>query len=156
MARQGSRATHAILSEPHAGVNAALGAASRIMGHAMFIVAWEGTPPRDKDEWTAILREVLAGELGSYRVVFRHAPRGWRFELEWRDDGRTGDAELVANSPESVGYNIYVNLAGSGKPLDPGWRPETRGDAAAARGGSSSPAAPPSRRAEGTRKTPGR
>ena len=89
----------------------------------MFIVAWEGTPPKDKHEWTEILREVLAGELGSYRVVFRRAARGWRFELEWRDDGRTGDVELVANSPDSVGYNIYVNLAGNGKPVDPGWRP---------------------------------
>ena len=85
----------------------------------MFIVAWEGTPPPDKDEWTGILREVLAGELGSYRVVFRNGGRGWRFELEWRDDGRTGgDAEVVANSQDSVSYNIYINLAGSGKPLD--------------------------------------
>ena len=121
----------------------------------MFIVAWEGTPPQDKDEWTAILREVLAGELGSYRVVFRHAPRGWRFELEWRDDGRTQGAEVVANSPDSVGYNIYVNLAGSGKPLDPGWRPPTLGEDAA-KPASSSPAAPRSRPAAGTRTTRGR
>jgi hypothetical protein len=117
----------------------------------MFIVAWEGAPPPDKAEWTGILREVLAGELGSYRVVFRRAERGWRFELEWRDDGRTGDAELVANSPDSVGYNIYVSLAGRGKPLDPFWRP---GEAATA--GSASPAAPPSRPASGTRRTRGR
>jgi hypothetical protein len=75
----------------------------------MFIVAWEGKPPPDKAEWTRILREVLAGELGSYRVVFRKAAGGWRFELEWR-----------------VAYNIYVNLAGGGKPLDPGWRPARR------------------------------
>ena len=97
----------------------------------MFIVAWEGTPPPDKQEWTAILREVLAGELGSYRVVFRRGARGWRFELEWRDDGRTGDVELVANSPDSVGYNIYVNLAGSGKPLDPTLASARAGGAAA-------------------------
>lgn len=122
----------------------------------MFIVAWEGKPPQDKDEWTAILREVLAAELGSYRVVFRRAPRGWRFELEWRDDGRAGDAELVANSPASVGYNIYVNLAGSGKPLDPGWRPPQPAGAPAARAASSSPAGPPSPRVEGNRKTRGR
>ena len=90
----------------------------------MFIVAWEGTPPPDKDEWTGILREVLAGELGSYRFVFRNNGRGWRFDLEWRDDGRSdGDGEVVANSQESVRYNIYVNLAGSGKPLDASWRP---------------------------------
>ena len=124
----------------------------------MFIVAWEGTPPPDKDEWTGILREVLASELGSYRVVFRRASRGWRFELEWRDDGRSGDVELVANSPESVGYNIYVNLAGSGKPLDPSWRPrppaDTRGGEA--RGASSSRAAPPTPPASGTRTTRGR
>jgi hypothetical protein len=120
----------------------------------MFIVAWEGTPPPDKAEWTEILREVLAGELGSYRVVFRHAARGWRFELEWRDDGRTGDSELVANSPDSVGYNIYVNLAGSGKPLDPGWRPAKPGEDA--RAASSSPAAPPSRPAAERRTTRGR
>ncbi len=120
----------------------------------MFIVAWEGTPPPDKQEWTAILREVLAGELGSYRVVFRRGARGWRFELEWRDDGRTGDSELVANSPDSVGYNIYVNLAGSGKPLDPGWRPSKPGEPATAE--SSSRAAPPSRPAAGKRTKRGR
>jgi hypothetical protein len=120
----------------------------------MFIVAWEGTPPPDKDEWTAILREVLASELGSYRVVFRRGARGWRFELEWRDDGRTGDVELVANSPDSVGYNIYVNLAGSGKPLDAGWRPASSGEAAKAE--SSSRAAPPTRPASEKRTTRGR
>lgn len=120
----------------------------------MFIVAWEGTPPPDKAEWTEILREVLASELGSYRVVFRRAARGWRFELEWRDDGRSGETEVVANSPDSVGYNIYVNLAGSGKPLDPLWRPTQPGEAA--RDASSSPAAPPSRPASGTRTTRGR
>ncbi|HKZ31929.1 MAG TPA: hypothetical protein VJ648_06185 [Vicinamibacteria bacterium] len=120
----------------------------------MFIVAWEGTPPPDKQEWTAILREVLAGELGSYRVVFRRGARGWRFELEWRDDGRAGDGELVANSPDSVGYNIYVNLAGGGKPLDPGWRPLRPGEAATAE--SSSPAVPPTHPASGKRTRRGR
>jgi hypothetical protein len=141
----------------------------------MFIVAWEGTPPPDKDAWTAILREVLAGELGSYRVVFRRSARGWRFELEWRDDGRSGDSELVANSPDSVGYNIYVNLAGGGMPLDPGWRPQRPGEAPRAepvakagpasgagsaapkaKAGFASRAAPPTRPASGKRKKPGR
>jgi hypothetical protein len=117
----------------------------------VFIVAWEGTPPPDKDEWTAILREVLAGELGSYRVVFRRGARGWRFELEWRDDGRSGDTEVVGNSPDSVGYNIYVNLAGNGKPIDAGWRP-----AGTATGVSASPAAPPTRPVAGKRTPPGR
>ncbi len=42
----------------------------------MFIVAWEGGPPPDKAEWIQILREVLAGELGSYRVVFSKGARG--------------------------------------------------------------------------------
>ena len=129
-------------------------------GERMFIVAWEGSPPPDKDEWTAILREVLAGELGSYRVVFRRGARGWRFELEWRDDGRSGDSELVANSPDSVGYNIYVNLAGGGMPLDPGWRPLQPGEAAsaesAAKAGSASRGAPPTHPASGRRKKPGR
>jgi hypothetical protein len=119
----------------------------------MFIVAWEGEPPADKAEWTEILREVLASELGSYRVVFRRAPRGWRFELEWRDDGRAGDVEVVANSPDSVGYNIYVSLAGNGKPLDAGWRP---GSASQARDASFSPASLPSRPVSGTRKRRGR
>jgi hypothetical protein len=120
----------------------------------MFIVAWEGTPPPDKAEWTEILREVLAGELGSYRVVFRHLARGWRFDLEWRDDGRTGDTDVVANSPDSVGYNVYVNLAGNGKPLDPSWRPWEPGGQAKAE--SSSPAAPRSRPAAGKRRKRGR
>jgi hypothetical protein len=91
----------------------------------MFIVAWEGTAPPDKAEWIRILREVLAAELGSYRVVFRKAAQGWRFALEWREgEPAAGDA-VIANSPESVAYNIYVNLAGDGKPMDPGWKPGT-------------------------------
>jgi hypothetical protein len=91
----------------------------------MFIVRWEGDAPSDKSEWIEILREVLAAELGSYRVVFRKGGRGWRFVLEWRDDPAAVDESLIANTPESVAYNIYVNLAGSGKPIDPTWRPGT-------------------------------
>ena len=119
----------------------------------VFIVAFEGTPPADKGEWIEILREVLAGELGSYRVVFRRGSRGYRFELEWRDDGRSSDGEMVANSPDSVGYNIYVNLAGNGKEVDPGWRPEKAREPRAA---SSSPGGPQSRPAAETRTTRGR
>jgi len=89
----------------------------------MFIVAWEGTPPPDKADWIRILRDVLAGELGSYRVVFRKARRGWRFTLEWREDEGAPDEALVANSPESVAYNIYAGLAGGGKPIDLTWKP---------------------------------
>ena len=89
----------------------------------MFIVAWEGAPPPDKTEWIVLLREVLAGEPGSYRVAFSLAPGGWRFRLEWRE-GDSADAEpVIANSPQSVAYNIYVTLAGGGKPLDATWRP---------------------------------
>jgi hypothetical protein len=89
----------------------------------MFIVSWEGAPPPDKAEWIAILRDVLAGELGSYRVAFRKAARGWRFTLEWREDEAAADDAVIANSPESVAYNIYVSLAGGGKPMDATWKP---------------------------------
>jgi hypothetical protein len=90
---------------------------------AMFIVAWEGKAPPDKAKWIQILREVLAAELGSYRVVFKKGARGWRFALDWREDERASDEDLIANTPESVAYNIYVNLANSGQPVDPTWRP---------------------------------
>jgi hypothetical protein len=93
------------------------------MMRGVFIVAWESTPPPDKAQWTAILREVLANELGSYRVLFRKHPRGWRFTLDWRPGQPADDEAVIANSPESVAYNIYVNLAGGGKPMDPGWTP---------------------------------
>jgi len=98
--------------------------AARIMA-SMFIVSWEGRAPPDKARWIAILREVLASETGSYRVVFRRHARGFRFSLEWREDVEPPDEALIANSPESVAYNIYVNLAGGGMPLDPTWRPRT-------------------------------
>ncbi len=90
---------------------------------AMLIVAWEGTPPSDKEDWIWILRHVLAGELGAYRVVFNRAKSGWRFTLEFREDERSRDEALVANSPESVAYNIYASLAEGGKPVDPTWKP---------------------------------
>jgi hypothetical protein len=89
---------------------------------AVFIVAWDGGPPADKTEWLRVLRDVLATELGSYRVVFRRHPGGWRFTLEWRE-GEAPEEAVVSNTPESVAYNIYVHLAGEGKAVDPGWRP---------------------------------
>lgn len=92
----------------------------------MFIVAWEGEPPPDKADWIRVLREVLANELGSYRVAFKKGRKGWRFALDWREGEAAGEDPVVANGPESVAYNIYVNLAGSGKPMDPGWKPGTR------------------------------
>ncbi len=89
----------------------------------MFIVAWQGTPPSDKADWIRILRGVLGGELGSYRIVFTRAKRGWRFSLDWREDVGAQDEALVANSPESVAYNIYASLAGGGKAVDATWKP---------------------------------
>jgi len=91
----------------------------------MFIVAWEGTPPSDKAEWIAVLRQVLAGELGSYRVVFQRHEQGWRFSLEWRRGEPAEDEAVIANSPEGVAYNIYFNLVGNGKPMDATWKPGT-------------------------------
>jgi hypothetical protein len=88
----------------------------------MFIVKWEGEPPPDKADWIDILREALAGELGSYRVVFRRGRDGWRFDLEWRP-GPASEEAVIANSPESVAFNIFSMLSGSGKPLDLGWKP---------------------------------
>jgi hypothetical protein len=93
------------------------------MMRVMFIVAWEGQAPPDKAAWIQILREVLAAELGSYRVVFKKSEQGWRFSLDWREDEQASDEALIANTPESVAYNVYVTLAGSGKPIDPTWRP---------------------------------
>ena len=89
----------------------------------MFIVAWQGTAPPDKADWIRILRDVLAGELGSYRIVFNRAKAGWRFTLEWREDERARDEALVANSPDSVAYNVYASLAAGGKPVDATWKP---------------------------------
>jgi hypothetical protein len=62
----------------------------------MFIVAWPGMPPPDRADWIRILRGVLAGELGSYRILFNRAKRGRRFTLDWREDERARDEGLVA------------------------------------------------------------
>jgi hypothetical protein len=96
--------------------------APRIMV-AMFIAVWEGTPPSDRAEWFGIMREVLAGELGSYRIVFARGKDGWRFRLDWWEGESSGDDAVIANGPESVAYNLYVNLSAHGKPMDPDWRP---------------------------------
>ena len=85
----------------------------------MFIVGWEGRPPEDKEEWIAVLCQTLAAELGSYRIVFTRAGEGWRFTLEWHEEERTLEEGLVANSPESVAYNVYAGLAEAGKPVEP-------------------------------------
>lgn len=128
--------------------------APHMMG-AVFIVGWEGDAPLDKAEWIAVLRDTLASELGSYRVVFRPEGTGWRFTLDWKEpEAPEGEEDaLVANSPESVAFNIYAGLAAAGKPIDPAWRPHA---AVAPTASSASPVSPPSPRASGTRRTPGR
>jgi hypothetical protein len=89
----------------------------------MFIVRWDGPPPEDKPDWIEILRDALASELGSYRVLFQRGSEGWRFTLEWRPDDQPHDEALIANSPDSVAFNIYQGLIDAGKPLEPGWTP---------------------------------
>jgi len=89
----------------------------------MFIVRWNGSPPQDKREWIEVLRDALASELGSYRILFQPGPAGWRFRLEWRPDDQLRDDGLIANSPDSVAFNIYQGLIDAGKPLEPGWTP---------------------------------
>ena len=90
---------------------------------AMFIVRWDGGAPVDKEEWIEILRETLASELGSYRVVFHPGTGGWRFAIEWREDEQFDDQGLIANSPDSVAFNILHGLVDAGKPIEPGWAP---------------------------------
>lgn len=89
----------------------------------MFIVKWEGSAPKDKPEWIQVLRDTLASELGSYRVTFQPGHEGWRFTLEWRPDEQPREDGLIANSPDSVAFNIYQSLIDAGKPLEPGWSP---------------------------------
>lgn len=90
----------------------------------MFIVRWEGGGPDDKAEWVAILREALSGELGSYRVCFQRAGKGWRFALDHRQESAPAGEVLISNSPQSVAFNIRQLLLEGGKPLDPDWSPE--------------------------------
>jgi hypothetical protein len=118
----------------------------------MFIVRWEGPAPTDKRAWIDALREALGAELGSYRVVFEPAGAAWRFALEWRADDQVPDDVLVANSPESVAFNIFHGLVERGLPVDTSWTP----GADDVRDASSSPSARPSRRSAGTRTTRGR
>jgi hypothetical protein len=89
----------------------------------MFIVKWDPKPPPDKQEWVEVLRRTLASELGSYRVLFRKGKAGWRFAVEWRPDHQLRDDGLIANTPETVAFNIYQGLVERAKPLEPGWRP---------------------------------
>ena len=89
----------------------------------MFIVKWEGGGPEDKAEWVAVLREALSGELGSYHVRFFQVESGWRFALDYRPQEGPSDDAVMANSPESVAFNIHQLLSERGKPIDPTWTP---------------------------------
>ena len=90
----------------------------------MFIVSWKDATPTDRDEWIAILREVLSAEVGSYVVRFFQAEGGWRFSLDYRpEEERPEDDQVMANSPETVAFNIHQMLSLGGKPIDPTWVP---------------------------------
>ena len=89
----------------------------------MFIVRWEGGGPQDKAAWIAVLREALAGEPGSYRVCFLKAPGGWRFVVDHRPEKSEESEGMIANSPETVTFNIQQLLLDRGLPLDPDWSP---------------------------------
>jgi hypothetical protein len=118
----------------------------------MFIARWEGAAPLDKRPWFEALREALASELGSYRVLFEPAGKAWRFVLEWREDDQVSDDGLIANSPGSVAWNVYHSLVERDLPVDREWTPGP----ADVRDASSSPSSPRSRRSAGRRTTPGR
>jgi hypothetical protein len=90
----------------------------------MFMVRWDGEPPADKQEWIEILKDVFASTYGSYRVRFSPGPQGWKFALEFREDLGMPEGEILANSAESVRFNVYQALAERGKPLDANWRGE--------------------------------
>jgi hypothetical protein len=89
----------------------------------MFIVRWKGRGPADRTEWIAILREALSGELGSYCVNFFMAEKGWRFTLDYRPEDQPQEELVMANSPETVAFNIHQLLSQKGKPIDPTWVP---------------------------------
>lgn len=88
----------------------------------MFIVHWDGQPPPDKEEWIDILKEAFEGSSGSYRILFCPGPNGWRFDFEWRADLGTVGSDMLANTPESMRFNLYQALVARGKPVDPDWR----------------------------------
>jgi hypothetical protein len=89
----------------------------------MFIVKWAGAGPPDRAEWISVLREALSGELGSYRVTFFRQDKGWRFTLDYRPEERPQEELVMANSPETVAFNIHQLLLSHGKPIDPTWVP---------------------------------
>jgi len=90
----------------------------------MVMVRWDGEPPPDKMEWIQILGQVFASTYGSYRVRFYPGEAGWKFSLECRKDLGIQEGEILANSAESVRFNLYQALVERGKPLDSNWRGE--------------------------------
>ena len=102
----------------------------------MFIVKWDGPPPPDKAEWIEILRDTLASELGSYRIVFEPGDEtvtayyileivnggsapvtpvpAFAFDLP---KGAEGTTLLDGSSPLARNKGAHVSLAG---PLPPG------------------------------------
>jgi hypothetical protein len=88
----------------------------------MFIVRWKGDTPADKDDWIQVLRDVMAGSDGSYRIWFYPGGQGWKFDFEWRPDAGPDAHGLLANSPETMRFNVYQSLVERGMPMDPDWR----------------------------------
>jgi hypothetical protein len=89
----------------------------------MFIVRWKGEPPDDKEDWINVLRDVVTGAGGSYRIWFYPGPHGWKFDFEWRQGrGGSDDDDMLSNSPETLRFNVYQSLLERGKPMDPDWR----------------------------------
>lgn len=84
----------------------------------MFMVAWEGGPPKDKAEWMEVLNEVFGGASGTYRVRFRPGPRGWRFDVECEEDTREESMSVIANSPETIRFTLVQALREKGKQID--------------------------------------
>ena len=88
----------------------------------MVMVRWDGEPPSDKLEWIEILSDVFASTYGSYKVRFYPGSEGWKFSLECREDLGMPEGEIVANSADSIRFNLYQALVERGKPLDSNWR----------------------------------
>jgi hypothetical protein len=90
----------------------------------MVMVRWDGEAPADKQEWIEILTEVFASTYGSYRVRFYPGSAGWKFALECREDLGMQQGETLANSADSIRFNLHQALVEKGKPLDSNWRGE--------------------------------
>ena len=90
----------------------------------MFIVRWEGGRPGDKAEWIAVLREALSGRAGLLpRLLLSGPRRGGASPSTTGPREPPEDEAVIANSPESVAFNIQQLLSDGGKPLDPDWSP---------------------------------